>query len=73
MNCNRIRIQLAAYVDGELGTAESLEMAAHVGACADCRRARAAQAFAQVEVRRQARRFAAPERLRRRIRGKLGL
>lgn len=73
MNCSHARIRLAAYVDGELGTVESLDLGMHVRACAQCRGARAAQAFVHIEVRREARRFLAPARLRDRIRKKLAL
>ena len=73
MNCSQVRIRLAGYIDGELGTVESLDLGMHVRACEQCRGARAAQAFVHLEVRREARRFLAPARLHDRIRKKLGM
>jgi len=34
--CNRVRTQLGAFVDGELGGAERLALSRHLEACADC-------------------------------------
>ena len=35
--CKELRSQLVAYVDGELGSAESEEVAQHIEGCLDCK------------------------------------
>ena len=39
MNCDDSRIYLPAYLDEELGVAESLRVQKHLTECGDCRRA----------------------------------
>ncbi len=39
MNCRRIQERLSAYQDGEIGQEERERIAAHMKACASCRRA----------------------------------
>jgi anti-sigma factor RsiW len=68
MNCSEARVRLAGYVDGELSAGERVEVEAHAQGCAPCRRERSVQWFFHRALPREARRYAAPPALRRRIR-----
>src|SRR5579863_5290306 len=51
MNCDDSRIYLPAYLDEELGVAESLRVQKHLGGCEDCRRAQDEQLSLRLALR----------------------
>jgi anti-sigma factor RsiW len=51
MNCDDSRIYLPAYLDEELGVAESLRVQKHLGECEDCRRAQDEQLSLRLALR----------------------
>jgi mycothiol system anti-sigma-R factor len=66
MTCPEWRARVAAYVDGELGVAETLALRAHLDACSGCHHAAASERHFRVWLRRRPC-DAAPPALRRRI------
>jgi len=68
MECRLAQASLEAYLDGELGRAESRELEAHVDACADCRAVLDRLDALRRALREPALRALAPASLRERIR-----
>jgi len=68
MDCDKARTLLPAYVDGELGISEALDMGAHLEHCVECSRQHAGDAMIHHGMRRRATYHAAPAHLATRVR-----
>ncbi|WIG56503.1 MAG: hypothetical protein OJF61_002291 [Rhodanobacteraceae bacterium] len=71
MNCQDMRLLLHAYLDDELGAADSLAVARHLAECADCTRRLRALTQAREDLRGARLYQSAPAALRARIEARL--
>lgn len=71
MNCEDMRLLLHAYLDDELGAADSLAVARHLAGCADCTRRLRALTHRRDELRKADLYRSAPAALRARIEARL--
>lgn len=55
MNCEKVRIKLSAYMDGEVDAEHYREIAAHLEQCPDCRREREELGGVDMLIRRLSR------------------
>jgi anti-sigma factor (TIGR02949 family) len=71
MECDPARLRLDAYLDGELGERERVELREHIEGCAECGPEAAAFARLRDGIRESAPMYPAPEALRSQIRSAL--
>ncbi|MGH8456126.1 MAG: anti-sigma factor family protein, partial [Stenotrophobium sp.] len=71
MNCEEMRPQITAYIDGELDATRAVALEQHLVACAECAALHRQQSALSKAVRTQATYHRAPETLRMRLRASL--